>query len=105
MRFLLVPFLPPRPLTRSPSCAGQIYSGSGEIRPGQDLYSGGQAPAASSAAAAAAAATAAAAPLRRSSTKSSSRSKYSAGAQGYVPSSQLKKQYDVGYQPQAMRQV
>ncbi|GAA5897726.1 hypothetical protein JCM8208_000242 [Rhodotorula glutinis] len=77
---------------------GQIYSGSGEIRPGQDLYSGGQAPAA-------AAAAAAAAPLRRSSTKSSSRSKYSAGAQGYVPSSQLKEQYEVGYQPQAMRQV
>ena len=79
------------------SPAGKVYSGTGEIQPGQDLYSGGQAPAA--------AAAAAAAPLRRSSTTSSTRSKYAAGAQGYVPSSQLKEQYDVGYQPQAMRQV
>ncbi|GAA5825982.1 hypothetical protein JCM3770_000909 [Rhodotorula araucariae] len=72
---------------------GNIYSGTGEMHPGQDLYSGGQAPAA------------AAAPLRRSSTKSSTQSKYAAGAQGYVPSSQLKAQYDIGYQPQSMRQV
>ncbi|GAA6002026.1 uncharacterized protein JCM10292_001804 [Rhodotorula paludigena] len=75
---------------------GRIYSGTGEIRPGQDLYSGGQVPVVP-----------VVAPLQRSSSSSSKKSgvsrsstlvsKYAAdpamAQTGYVPSSQLKQQY------------
>ncbi|GAA5970354.1 hypothetical protein JCM11641_001676 [Rhodosporidiobolus odoratus] len=71
--------------------AGQLYSGHGQIQPGQDLYSGGQVPAA----------TAGAASVSRKSTSSSTNSKYQGG---YIPSSQLKSQYGLN-QEQAMKQV
>ncbi|GAA5913228.1 hypothetical protein JCM5296_006859 [Sporobolomyces johnsonii] len=73
---------------------GQVYTGTGEILPGMDLYSGGQAPAA----------ILASTPSRKSSTASRTPSlgKYQGG---YVPSSQLRAQYGVDYQPQAKRQV
>ncbi|GJN94707.1 hypothetical protein Rhopal_007798-T1 [Rhodotorula paludigena] len=75
---------------------GRIYSGTGEIRPGQDLYTGGQVPVVP-----------VVAPLQRSSSSSSKKSgvsrsstlvsKYAAdpamAQTGYVPSSQLKQQY------------
>ncbi|BGP20867.1 putative glycosidase CRH2 [Rhodosporidiobolus nylandii] len=71
---------------------GPIYSGSGEIQPGEQLYAGGIAPAAA----------AAAAPLSRKSTSSSTNSKFQGG---YIPSSQLQQQYGLAYQPQVMKQV
>ncbi|GAA5828522.1 hypothetical protein JCM11251_000831 [Rhodosporidiobolus azoricus] len=101
---------------------GQIYSGSGEIQPGQQLYAGGQvpygAPAPPSSGSAYAAAAAAPAPgiSRKSSTLSRSgtlagnnlsRTPTASSTKtyqgGYVPSSQLRKQFGV-QQPQ-MKQV
>ncbi|GAA5909604.1 hypothetical protein JCM6882_003471 [Rhodosporidiobolus microsporus] len=93
---------------------GQIYSGTGEIQPGQQLYAGGQAPYPASAYAAAAAAPAPS--VSRKSSRSSqastlagnnlSRTPTSSSTKtyqgGYVPSSQLRKQF--GVQPE-MKQV
>ncbi|GAA6042727.1 hypothetical protein JCM8097_005551 [Rhodosporidiobolus ruineniae] len=85
---------------------GQVYTGTGEIRPGESLYSGGVAPSSSSFSAPTGpqmdyTAAASAPSIARVPTSSSAASTQSAGSRkytggGYVPSSQLRAQYGVG---------
>lgn len=78
---------------------GPVYTGSGEIVPGQDLYAGGQAPSVAAGAAAAARAAVSRKPTYAGGYKPSSKR----AASQYVPPPQAMSQYAPGYEAASQR--